>query len=62
MNISLSDKGKTMGFKQFVNTFGKHFGSLREPLRTKKIEEVYTELTGRKVGNTGTKRKKDKGV
>ena len=62
MNISLSKEGKKMGFKKFVEIFGKHFKALHEPFRTKKLEEVYTELTGKKVGDTGTKRKKDKGI
>ena len=60
MNISLSKEGKKMGFKKFVEVFGKHFKTLHEPFRTKKLEEVYTELTGKKVGNTDAKHKKTK--
>ena len=60
MNISLSDKGKKMSFKMFVDVFGKHFNSYPDPESEMKLK--YTELTGKKVGDTGTKRKKSKGV
>jgi len=62
MNISLSKEGKRMSFKKFVEIFGKHFKAVREPDRQKQIERVYTELTGRKVGNISANRKKDKVV
>ena len=60
MNISLSKEGKKMGFKKFVEIFGKHFKTLHEPARSKKLEEVYKELTGKKVGDTSAKHKKSK--
>ena len=60
MNISLSEEGKKMSFKAFVKTFGKHFITYQDP--DKEMESVYTELTGKKVGNVSTKRKKDKSI
>jgi len=58
MNISLSEEGKNMSFKEFAKVFGKHFNVHSSP----DIEKTYTELTGKKVGNSGSKRKKDQEV
>jgi hypothetical protein len=56
MNISLTEHGKKMSFKEFADMFGKHFKSNQE------MELKYTELTGRKVEYTGTKLKKSKRI
>lgn len=54
MNISLSEKGKKMSFKMFVNTFGKHFNSSNPE---KEMKEKYTELTGKKVESKSSSKK-----
>ena len=58
MNISLTEEGKNMSFKEFAKMFGKHFEAYNSP----DIKKTYTELTGKKVGNFGSKHKKDKEI
>jgi hypothetical protein len=59
MNISLSEEGKQMSFKVFVDTFGKHFKTFADP--EKEMKSKYVELTGKDV-NVRAKRKKSKVV
>lgn len=59
MNISLTEEGKQMSFKMFVESFGKHFKTFADPDKEMKLK--YTELTGKNV-NVRAKRKKSKVV
>ena len=56
MKFSLTDKGKKMGFKEFVKKFGKFFKSLPEKDRVKKMESTYTGLTGKPVSHSKPKK------
>jgi hypothetical protein len=53
MNISLSEEGKKMSFKEFKDTFGKHF----EARPKLDIKKEYERLTGRAVRSTTKKAK-----
>jgi hypothetical protein len=59
MRISLSKEGKRKSFKWFKETFYQSFKAFSEPKRTKKLEEAYFELTGKKPIQKKRKKKED---
>ena len=66
MNLTLSEEGKKLGFKEFVKVFGKHFKSFPQPQRDAEMQKKWTQLTGKKLakksGNTKKSNKHDQSV
>lgn len=56
LNLTLTEEGKQLSFSKFKDQFGDHFKN-KNPAKHETVEECYTRLTGKEVGNTGQSNK-----